>query len=446
MINLDILKDKKVKIVGHKYADFDAFVSGYLLEYVLRKLKINATFVLQDDFIDPYFKDIAKKIGFNYELNYGIDDNDVLFLVDHTDFYNNEIVGCFDHHPTIANIDVNYVNMNKTCCAKIIYDWAENIEVLIPNYLTVLTIHACYIDSISFKSTKALNEDKKWCVSQLKKYGIKEEDIIIWGYGLTPKDLPLADYLENGLKTYKLDNKIIKASYVMVDKFEDNNDEIIKTLRNKLIDIDCWCFIESNVITDQTRVSLVTKEYCLIQTVDKLLSRGKDIIPSIMSFLSFENNGDITKKLIDIKTHIATMESCTSGLIASNITDYEGASAILKGSLITYSNEAKIMAGVSSSVIDEYGVYSPETAIEMAWNTKKHFGADIGVGITGSFGNVDPANKDSIAGVVYFHILWRSFDKPIKLIYNNLDISRKDMKQKTVDIVLGVLNTIVEKM
>ena len=123
MIILDILKNKNIKIVGHKYADFDAFVSGYLLEYILRRLKINATFVLQDDFVDPYFKDIAKKIGFNYELNYGIDDNDVLFLVDHTDFYNNEIVGCFDHHPTIANIDVNYVNMNKTCCAKIIYDY-----------------------------------------------------------------------------------------------------------------------------------------------------------------------------------------------------------------------------------------------------------------------------------------------------------------------------------
>ena len=37
---------------------------------------------------------------------------------------------------------------------------------------------------------------------------------------------------------------------------------------------------------------------------------------------------DIVKKLIDTHTTISTMESCTSGLIASMITDTEGASAI----------------------------------------------------------------------------------------------------------------------
>ena len=35
------------------------------------------------------------------------------------------------------------------------------------------------------------------------------------------------------------------------------------------------------------------------------------------------------------------MESCTSGQIASLITDSEGSSAIFKGALITYSNEFK---------------------------------------------------------------------------------------------------------
>mgnify|MGYP003295124225 CR=1 FL=1 len=55
----------------------------------------------------------------------------------------------------------------------------------------------------------------------------------------------------------------------------------------------------------------------------------------------------LTETLREKNISITTMESCTSGLIASNITDYEGASAILRGSSITYSNEAKIAAGVS---------------------------------------------------------------------------------------------------
>ena len=38
----------------------------------------------------------------------------------------------------------------------------------------------------------------------------------------------------------------------------------------------------------------------------------------------------VKKKLIDTHTTISTMESCTSGLIASMITDTEGASAIFR--------------------------------------------------------------------------------------------------------------------
>ena len=55
----------------------------------------------------------------------------------------------------------------------------------------------------------------------------------------------------------------------------------------------------------------------------------------------------LTKSLISRKLTITTMESCTAGQIASLITDTEGSSEILKGAFVTYSNEAKIMMGVS---------------------------------------------------------------------------------------------------
>ena len=48
----------------------------------------------------------------------------------------------------------------------------------------------------------------------------------------------------------------------------------------------------------------------------------------------------LTHRLIELGMTITTMESCTSGQIASLITDTEGASAILKGAFVTYSNEA----------------------------------------------------------------------------------------------------------
>ena len=52
---------------------------------------------------------------------------------------------------------------------------------------------------------------------------------------------------------------------------------------------------------------------------------------------------NLTKQLIERNLTITTMESATSGQIASLITDTEGSSAVLKGAFITYSNEAKIM-------------------------------------------------------------------------------------------------------
>ncbi len=113
----------------------------------------------------------------------------------------------------------------------------------------------------------------------------------------------------------------------------------------------------------------------------------------------------LTKALIDRQLTITTMESATCGQIASLITDTEGASAILKGAYITYSNEAKVKAGVPEETIDTYSVYSEETASAMAAACREAFQADIGIGVTGTMGNIDPANDQfSQPGRVYFAI------------------------------------------
>ncbi|MBO4859658.1 MAG: nicotinamide-nucleotide amidohydrolase family protein [Treponema sp.] len=112
----------------------------------------------------------------------------------------------------------------------------------------------------------------------------------------------------------------------------------------------------------------------------------------------------LTKTLIHKKITITAMESCTSGLIASLITDTEGSSEIFKGSVVTYSNRAKIRMGVPSEIIEKFGVYSKETARAMASACRKAVSTDIGIGVTGTFGNVDPANKDSTVGQAFFAI------------------------------------------
>ncbi len=116
-----------------------------------------------------------------------------------------------------------------------------------------------------------------------------------------------------------------------------------------------------------------------------------------------KNYEKLTKLLIEKNMTITTMESCTSGQLASLITDTEGASAVLKGAFVTYCNEAKIMQGVAEEIIEKYSVYSKETACAMAETCRKAYNANIGVGVTGTMGNVDPENAStSVPGQVWF--------------------------------------------
>ena len=116
----------------------------------------------------------------------------------------------------------------------------------------------------------------------------------------------------------------------------------------------------------------------------------------------------LTRLLIERNLMITTMESATSGQIASLITDTEGSSAIFKGSFVTYCNEAKIRMGVPEDIIRTYSVYSAQTAEAMAERCAAFYNADIGIGVTGTMGNIDPANADdSIPGYVYIAVYFR---------------------------------------
>ena len=104
---------------------------------------------------------------------------------------------------------------------------------------------------------------------------------------------------------------------------------------------------------------------------------------------------------------ITTVESCTGGGISNCITNISGASEVMMGARVTYSNEEKIALGIPEEIIEKYTVYSVETAIAMAAaGVRQAFRADIGVGVTGSISRVDPANPGSKPGEVYIAVVF----------------------------------------
>ena len=85
-------------------------------------------------------------------------------------------------------------------------------------------------------------------------------------------------------------------------------------------------------------------------------------------------SSEITEKattLLEIceekKLMLATVESCTGGLLAGSLTAIPGSSAVVERGYVTYSNQAKIEeVGVDPSLIEAHGAVSHEVAAAMA--------------------------------------------------------------------------------
>ena len=112
----------------------------------------------------------------------------------------------------------------------------------------------------------------------------------------------------------------------------------------------------------------------------------------------------IVKKLNKKRLKISFAESCTGGLLASEITSVSGASKVFGLGLVTYSNQAKIsVLKVNKNIIKKYGAVSPECCEAMVKNLAKISKAQINVSITGIAGP-NGGTKTKPVGLVYIGV------------------------------------------
>ena len=103
---------------------------------------------------------------------------------------------------------------------------------------------------------------------------------------------------------------------------------------------------------------------------------------------------------------LGTAESCTGGLIAKLITDLPGSSAVLKGGVVSYTNQVKAgVLGVPQELLEEYGAVSPQVAEAMARGAQKVLGCDIAVSATGVAGP-DSDDRGNPVGLVYLGLAY----------------------------------------
>ena len=130
---------------------------------------------------------------------------------------------------------------------------------------------------------------------------------------------------------------------------------------------------------------------------------------------------------------LSLAESCTGGMIASEITDLSGSSEFFLGSAVTYSNESKEnILGVSHSSLIEFGAVSEAVAKEMALGSLKVYGSDIAGSVTGIAGP-NGGTPQKPVGTVWMAVT----DGKNTIAYeNHFEGSRKDIREQTVRVLI----------
>ena len=152
----------------------------------------------------------------------------------------------------------------------------------------------------------------------------------------------------------------------------------------------------------------------------------------------------IIEKLIKNKKTISTMESCTGGALASEITNVEGSSEVFKFGAVTYSNSFKIKMGVDKDIISKFTVYSRETSISMAKAISNFTNSDYSVGITGKLNRIDINNPYGEDNIVYISIFQKETDKVYSYDLKVKNNSREDSKKEVIIFIKEKLNEIIK--
>lgn len=96
---------------------------------------------------------------------------------------------------------------------------------------------------------------------------------------------------------------------------------------------------------------------------------------------------------------LATAESLTGGLVCAALTDVPGASAVVRGGVVSYATAVKHeVLGVPTDLLAARGAVDPEVALAMAEGVCRVLDAVVGVATTGVAGP-DPAEGKPVGTV-----------------------------------------------
>ncbi|MCL2197946.1 MAG: competence/damage-inducible protein A [Defluviitaleaceae bacterium] len=142
--------------------------------------------------------------------------------------------------------------------------------------------------------------------------------------------------------------------------------------------------------------------------------------------------------LLKSKSHtLAVAESCTGGMISSDLTAIAGCSEILREGFVTYSNEAKTARlSVGESILQAHGAVSAQTAAAMAEGAAKAANTTIGLSTTGIAGP-DGGTAEKPVGTVHIGLYIEG--EGTKTVSHHLTGQRNEVRKRTAILALDFL-------
>jgi PncC family amidohydrolase len=147
------------------------------------------------------------------------------------------------------------------------------------------------------------------------------------------------------------------------------------------------------------------------------------------------------QRLKELSLTLALSESCTAGLISALLADIPGASKVLWGSFVCYTQTAKVsMLDLDNDKLNANGLVSRETALSMADMTLKKSNADLAISVTGLAG---PEGDGSCAEVGTVWIALALKDGETTVMEFHFEGSRNNVRLQAVVAALDFLQSVL---
>ena len=143
---------------------------------------------------------------------------------------------------------------------------------------------------------------------------------------------------------------------------------------------------------------------------------------------------------------LALAESCTAGLVADLLAQSSGASAVLWGSFVCYTPDAKVrMLGLDSNYLEQYGLVSKETARAMALHALEQSGASFAAAVTGIAGPLSDKSETPV-GTVWTAVAWQGNCREKELYFQGTRAAiRMQAAAAVVKEMLDIVNLPLDK-